>query len=175
MIPLLAISAWSGTGKTTLLKLLIPELKSRGIRCGLIKHTHHQLEIDTPGKDSYELRKAGADQVLVASQLRWALMTETPQQDALDLHYLASRMDTSMLDLILVEGFKQEEVAKIVLHRSGSGKPLPLPLDQWTIAVASDVNIEPDVACLDLNNVAEVADFIQVWMSTQINQGTQFS
>lgn len=167
MIPLLAISAWSGTGKTTLLKQLIPELKSRGIRCGLIKHTHHQLEIDTPGKDSYELRKAGADQVLVASQLRWALMTETPQQDALDLHYLASRMDASALDLILVEGFKQEEVAKIVLHRSGSGKPLPLPLDQWTIAVASDIQLELDVVRLDLNNIEAIADFIQGWMSVQ--------
>nr|WP_314425888.1 molybdopterin-guanine dinucleotide biosynthesis protein MobB [uncultured Erwinia sp.] len=166
-IPLLSVSAWSGTGKTTLLKQLIPELKSRGIRCGLIKHTHHQMEIDTPGKDSYELRKAGADQVLVASQLRWALMTETPQQDRLDLHYLASRMDASVLDLILVEGFKQEEVAKIVLHRSGSGKPLPLPLDQWTIAVASDVNIKLDMPCLDLNNVAEVADFIERWLSAQ--------
>jgi len=163
----MAISAWSGTGKTSLLKLLIPELKSRNIRCGLIKHTHHQMEIDTPGKDSYELRKAGADQVLVASQLRWALMTETPQQDALDLHYLASRMDASALDLILVEGFKQEEVAKIVLHRSGSGKPMPLPLDKWTIAVASDVKIELDVACLDLNNVAQVADFIEGWVSVQ--------
>lgn len=166
-IPLLSVSAWSGTGKTTLLKQLIPELKSRGIRCGLIKHTHHQMEIDTPGKDSYELRKAGADQVLVASQLRWALMTETPQQNRPDLHYLASRMDASVLDLILVEGFKQEEVAKIVLHRSGSGKPLPLPLDQWTIAVASDVNIELDMPCLDLNNVAEVADFIERWLSAQ--------
>lgn len=167
MIPLLSISAWSGTGKTTLLKQLIPELKNRGVRCGLIKHTHHQMEIDTPGKDSYELRKAGADQVLVASQLRWALMTETPQQSELDLHYLASRMDTSMLDLILVEGFKQEEVAKIVLHRSGSGKPLPLPLDQWTIAVASDIQLELDVVRLDLNNIEAIADFIQGWMSVQ--------
>lgn len=76
MIPLLAIAAWSGTGKTTLLKKLIPALCAHGIRPGLIKHTHHDMDVDKPGKDSYELRKAGAAQTLVASQQRWALMTE---------------------------------------------------------------------------------------------------
>lgn len=75
MIPLLAIAAWSGTGKTTLLKKLIPALCEHGIRPGLIKHTHHDMDVDKPGKDSYELRKAGAAQTLVASQQRWALMT----------------------------------------------------------------------------------------------------
>lgn len=72
MIPLLAIAAWSGTGKTTLLKKLIPALCAHGIRPGLIKHTHHDMDVDKPGKDSYELRKAGAAQTLVASQQRWA-------------------------------------------------------------------------------------------------------
>ena len=90
MIPLLAIAAWSGTGKTTLLKKLIPELCIRGIRPGLIKHTHHNMDVDKPGKDSYELRKAGAAQTLVASQQRWALMTETPEEDELDLAWLVS-------------------------------------------------------------------------------------
>lgn len=105
MIPLLAFAAWSGTGKTTLLKKLIPALCARGIRPGLIKHTHHDMDVDKPGKDSYELRKAGAAQTIVASQQRWALMTETPDEEELDLQFLASRMDTSKLDLILVEGF----------------------------------------------------------------------
>ncbi|MDU1268153.1 MAG: molybdopterin-guanine dinucleotide biosynthesis protein MobB [Escherichia coli] len=102
MIPLLAFAAWSGTGKTTLLKQLIPALCARGIRPGLIKHTHHDMDVDKPGKDSYELRKAGAAQTIVASQQRWALMTETPDEEELDLQFLASRMDTSKLDLILV-------------------------------------------------------------------------
>ena len=97
MIPLLAIAAWSGTGKTTLLKKLIPELRARGIRPGLIKHTHHNMDVDKPGKDSYELRKAGAAQTLVASQQRWALMVETPEEPELDLTYLVSRMDASTL------------------------------------------------------------------------------
>ncbi len=82
MIPLLAFAAWSGTGKTTLLKKLIPALCARGIRPGLIKHTHHDMDVDKPGKDSYELRKAGAAQTIVASQQRWALMTETPDEES---------------------------------------------------------------------------------------------
>ena len=88
-IPLLGIAAYSGTGKTTLLKKLIPQLNARGIRIALIKHTHHDMDVDTPGKDSYELRKAGAEQTLVASDKRWALMTETPEQKPLDLQFLS--------------------------------------------------------------------------------------
>ena len=147
MIPLLAFAAWSGTGKTTLLKKLIPALCARGIRPGLIKHTHHDMDVDKPGKDSYELRKAGAAQTIVASQQRWALMTETPDEEELDLHFLASRMDTSKLDLILVEGFKHEEIAKIVLFRDGAGhRPEELVIDRHVIAVASDVPLNLDVA-----------------------------
>ena len=117
MIPVVAISAWSGTGKTTLLKKLIPVLCARGLRPGLIKHSHHNMDIDTPGKDSYELRKAGAAQTMVASPQRWALMTETPDEAPLNLAYLVSRMDHSTLDLVLVEGFKHEAVPKILLDR----------------------------------------------------------
>ena len=113
MIPLLAFAAWSGTGKTTLLKKLIPVLCARGIRPGLIKHTHHDMDVDKPGKDSYELRKAGAAQTIVASQQRWALMTETPDEEELDLHFLASRMDTSKLDLILVEGLSMKRSQRL--------------------------------------------------------------
>lgn len=167
MVPLLAITALSGTGKTTLLKQLIPALGQRGIRCGLIKHTHHAMEIDKPGKDSYELRKAGAGQVLVASQQRWALMIETPSQQKLDLHYLASRMDTSRLDLILIEGFKDEAVAKIMLHREGIGETFPVMLDKYVIAVASEAKMAVNVPCLDLNSVTEVADFIVKWLPEQ--------
>ncbi|MEK6242016.1 MAG: molybdopterin-guanine dinucleotide biosynthesis protein B, partial [Escherichia coli] len=90
MIPLLAFAAWSGTGKTTLLKKLIPALCARGIRPGLIKHTHHDMDVDKPGKDSYELRKAGAAQTIVASQQRWALMTETPDEEELDLQQVVA-------------------------------------------------------------------------------------
>lgn len=165
MIPLLAIAAWSGTGKTTLLKQLIPALCQRGIRPGLIKHTHHNMDVDKPGKDSYELRKAGAAQTLVASKQRWALMTETPEEEELDLVFLASRMDASTLDLILVEGFKHEEIAKIVLFREDAGhKPEDLVIDAHVIAVASDISLSVDVPLLDINDVEGIADFVVQWM-----------
>ncbi len=154
MIPLLAFAAWSGTGKTTLLKKLIPALCARGIRPGLIKHTHHDMDVDKPGKDSYELRKAGAAQTIVASQQRWALMTETPDEEE--------------LDLILVEGFKHEEIAKIVLFRDGAGhRPEELVIDRHVIAVASDVPLNLDVALLDINDVEGLADFVVEWMQKQ--------
>ena len=164
MIPVLAISAWSGTGKTTLLKRLIPALCAKGIRPGLIKHTHHNMDVDKPGKDSYELRKAGAAQTMVASNQRWALMTETPDETPLDLAYLVSRMDHSTLDLVLVEGFKHEAVAKILLFRSDAGHDVcELTLDEHVIAVASDVALPRQVPVLDLNDVAGISEFIMRW------------
>lgn len=169
--PLLAIAAYSGTGKTTLLKQLIPLLKQQQVRVGLIKHTHHEMDIDTPGKDSYELRKAGAEQTLVASDQRWALMTETRDQHPLDLHYLASRFDSSKLDLILVEGFKHEPISKIVLYRQAVGKPLAAMLDEHVIALACDQHIEGNVPLLDINQPEMIAQFITQWLA----QGKQES
>ncbi|EMJ0105699.1 TPA: molybdopterin-guanine dinucleotide biosynthesis protein B [Enterobacter cloacae] len=164
MTPVLAIAAWSGTGKTTLLKKLIPALCARGIRPGLIKHTHHNMDVDKPGKDSYELRKAGAAQTMVASRERWALMTETPDEAPLDLAYLVSRMDHSTLDLVLVEGFKHEAVAKILLFRSDAGHDVSeLTLDEHVIAVASDVALDVEVPVLDLNDEDKIAEFIVEW------------
>jgi len=162
-VPLLAIVAWSGTGKTTLLQQVIPLLKSRGIRTGLIKHTHHQMDIDTPGKDSYLLRKAGADQVIVASHQRWALMCETPDKP-LDLADLAARMDHSALDLVLVEGFKDEPVAKIALWRRGVKSEVADLLDEHVIALVSDENLTFDLPLLDINQPVKIADFIENWL-----------
>lgn len=168
MTPILAIAAWSGTGKTTLLKALIPALCAKGIRPGLIKHTHHDMDVDIPGKDSYELRKAGASQTLVASDKRWALMTETPDERPLDLHYLLSRMDHSVLDLVLLEGFKHDAVPKIVLFRSDAGHSIhELTLDQYVIAVASDVPLELNVPLLNLNDTAGLVSFIETWLAVQ--------
>lgn len=166
MLPLLAFAASSGTGKTTLLKKLIPLLNERGIRPGLIKHTHHDMDVDKPGKDSYELRKAGAAQTIVASQTRWALMTETPDQSELDLHYLASRMDESSLDIILVEGFKHESVPKILIYREDISKSTDeLVIDKHVIAFASDVNLNTTLPILDINHPEKLADFIVSWLN----------
>lgn len=167
MPPLLGIAAYSGTGKTTLLKKLIPCLTDRGIRIALIKHTHHNMDVDTPGKDSYELRKAGAEQTLVASDRRWALMTETPEQQPLNLRFLASRIDATRCDLILVEGFKHESIAKIALYRQIVGKPFADLIDDYVIALASDHPHPCNVPQLNINQIEEIADFVQCWLQEQ--------
>ncbi len=160
--PVLGIAAFSGTGKTTLLRQLIPLLRERGLRVGLIKHAHHNFDLDTPGKDSYELRKAGAAQVLVASRHRWALMTETPGQEEPELDALVARLDGERLDLILVEGFKQGRFPKIEVHRPALGKPLLFTHDETIIALACDAPpaTRPGCPLLDMNDPAAIADFI---------------
>nr|WP_240347201.1 molybdopterin-guanine dinucleotide biosynthesis protein MobB [Pectobacterium brasiliense] len=162
--PLLAITAYSGTGKTTLLKHVIPLLTHHGVRVGLIKHTHHQMDIDTPGKDSYELRKAGAAQTIVASSQRWALMTETPDQEEPNIYDLAGQMDASALDLVLVEGFKHEKIAKIALFRQSLGRELSYLIDEYVIAIASDTEIDTRLPVLDINQPEQVAAFIRQWL-----------
>ncbi|MDH5408050.1 MAG: molybdopterin-guanine dinucleotide biosynthesis protein MobB [Gammaproteobacteria bacterium] len=161
--PVLGFAAYSGTGKTTLLTQLIPILKDKGIRIGMIKHAHHNFDIDKPGKDSYELRKAGAEQMLIASQKRWALMVETAdQQTDPDLQMLINQLDQDKLDLILVEGFKHVPFAKIELHRPDTGKELIFPNDDSIVAIATDQAdvMQTSLPILDINNPAMIADFV---------------
>jgi molybdopterin-guanine dinucleotide biosynthesis protein MobB len=160
--PLLGFVGYSGVGKTTLLVQLLPLLRARGLRVGVLKHAHHDFEIDTPGKDSYELRKAGAREMLVASAWRWALMVDNDACGEPDLHALLRRMELAALDLILVEGFKHESIAKIEVHRPALGKPPLYPDDAAIIALATDDITPPSraVTLLDINNVAQIADFV---------------
>lgn len=163
-LPILGFAAYSGTGKTTLLTRLIPLLRARGIRLAVIKHAHHEFDIDKPGKDSYELRKAGALQTLVASRRRWALVTETDQEQEPQLAELVARLDQTSLDLILVEGFKKAAFPKIELHRAQLGKPFLFPDDPSIIAIACDQPQKAEAASLpqvDINDPAQIADFIQ--------------
>lgn len=104
-IPILGFAAYSGTGKTTLLEALLPRLTQAGLRIGMLKHAHHNFDVDKEGKDSFRLRKAGASQMLISSRNRYALMTETPEAES-EFEYLLSRFDTDTLDVILVEGCK---------------------------------------------------------------------
>lgn len=165
-IPVLGFAAFSGTGKTTLLKQLLPLLREQGLRIGMIKHTHHDFDIDQPGKDSYELRKAGASEMLVASGQRWALMVETEKSGDPILQDMVKRLDQSRLDLVLVEGFKNERFPKIELHRSKLNKPRLYPDDDSIIAFATDDQSEQPAAIpqLDLNNCGAIVGFILEWL-----------
>ena len=161
-VPLLGFAAFSGTGKTTLLKKLLLLAKRQGLRIGVVKHTHHRFEIDKPGKDSYELRKAGAAEMLVASGSRWALMVDTDEQEDPSLQTLLWRMDLSSLDLLLVEGFRHETMPKIELHRPALGKPLMFPNDASIIALATDglPAIQCEIPLLDINDATSIFNFI---------------
>jgi len=162
LIPILGFAAPSGTGKTTLLTQLIPLLKEHQLRIGLIKHSHHNFQIDKPGKDSFQLREAGATPVMLVSSHRRAIITEfevlhEPQLDE-QLRYF----DQSTLDLILVEGFKAETFPKIELHRPVLNKPTTYLNDASIIAIASDqtLSLEREITALDLNKPSDIAHFI---------------
>jgi len=162
-IPLLGFAAYSGTGKTTLLEQLIPLLSQIDIKIGVIKHAHHNFDIDFPGKDSFRLRNAGATETLVASDQRWALVHEhkTAQTDP-ELQALITHLDTNKLDLILVEGFKHENFPRIELHRKELDKPCLYPDDSNIIAVASNVilPVPQEITLLDINNPRAICHFI---------------
>ncbi|MGI2258550.1 bifunctional molybdopterin-guanine dinucleotide biosynthesis adaptor protein MobB/molybdopterin molybdotransferase MoeA [Shewanella sp. GXUN23E] len=162
-VPVLGFCAYSGTGKTTLLKQLIPELNRRGVRLAVIKHAHHNFDVDIPGKDSYEMRKAGARQMLVASHVRWALMTEDAVEGDPQLPHLLRQIEADRVDMVLVEGFKKLELPKIELHRAAHGKPFIHTHDDNILAVACcDETVLPaEITRLDLNNISEIADFVQ--------------
>ncbi|WP_064604570.1 bifunctional molybdopterin-guanine dinucleotide biosynthesis adaptor protein MobB/molybdopterin molybdotransferase MoeA [Photobacterium sp. J15] len=158
-LPLLGFAAWSGTGKTTLLEAMLPKLVERGISVGVIKHAHHNFDVDKEGKDSYRLRKAGAAQMLISSRYRRALVTETPDEEA-NLPHLITQLDQTELDLILVEGFKKLDFPKIELHREEIGKPWLHPDDKNIIAVAANVPAKTELPQLDINDLDQLTDFV---------------
>ena len=160
-IPLLGITGYSGSGKTTLLEKLIPELIARGLRVSVIKHSHHNAQVDKEGKDSWRMKEAGSAQVIMACDKRWAMMTETPTP--VSLHYLATQFDPTLTDLVLVEGIKQEPIPKILLHRQGISKPLP-EIDENVLALATDYALETECTLLDINHISSIADFIEQFL-----------
>lgn len=150
---------WSGSGKTTLVIRLLPELIGRGLRVSTMKHTHHDFDIDSPGKDSYRHRQAGAHEVMLTSSSRWILMHELRGPPEPDMDRLLGLMGA--VDLILIEGFKDHRHPKIEVHRPAFGKSLLCHGDPGVVAVASDRSLgglQPPV--LDLNDIPAVADFI---------------
>ena len=160
--PVIGFAAFSGTGKTTLLRELIPCLRRAGLRIGVIKHAHHRFDVDYPGKDSYELRKAGAAHMLIASANRRALIVDNEAPTEPDFAQLLASLDHSQLDLVLVEGFKRQRFAKVELYRPSLGHPLLQPDDDSVVAIATDAPLgrEVPVPLLDLNDAPAVADFV---------------
>jgi molybdopterin-guanine dinucleotide biosynthesis protein B len=162
-IPIVGFIAPSGTGKTTLLCRLLPMLKGAGIRTAVIKHSHHNFEIDKPGKDSYELRHAGAGQMLITSPHRLALIVEKdPMSRETSLEESLRFLDQDQVDLIIVEGFKHECFPKIELHRSSLGKQPMYPNDADIIALASDTTMEvtKDIDFLQLNRIDDIFHYL---------------
>jgi molybdopterin-guanine dinucleotide biosynthesis protein MobB len=157
--PVLALVGWSGSGKTTLLTSLIPRLTARGLIVSTLKHAHHRVDPDQPGKDSHRHRMAGATETMLATRDRFVLFREHRSEDEPDLAMLLARMAPA--DLYLAEGFKSAPVDKLEIHRPALGKPPLWPDFEHVIAVASDVAL-PDcpLPVLDLASPAAVAAFI---------------
>lgn len=157
---IIGLAGWSGAGKTTLVRRLVPHLKGRGVSVSTLKHAHHNFDVDKPGKDSFLHREAGAQQVLVASGLRWALMTELRGAAEPGLPFLLSRL--SPVDLVIVEGFKRDPHPKLEIHRAENAKPWLHPEDPAIVAVLSDTPPPagctlPQVALDDVAGIAELA------------------
>ncbi|OAN13714.1 molybdopterin-guanine dinucleotide biosynthesis protein MobB [Photobacterium jeanii] len=172
MTPTIGFAGFSGSGKTTLLEQLIPLLRQSGLKVGLLKHSHHTIEPDKPGKDSYRLRHAGCNQTLLATKQRHMLYFEYPEEDRdePELMECLKQFDHSKLDLVLVEGFRDQPIPKIEIHRPSYGKPFLHQQDQHIIAIASDealTGAEPKLPLLDLNQPEQVAQFIINWLQTQ--------
>jgi molybdopterin-guanine dinucleotide biosynthesis protein MobB len=159
VIPVIGFVAPSGTGKTTLLRKLVPVLRERGLGVGYLKHTHHDFDVDRPGKDSHEIADAGADQVMIASDRAWALMTRNTTTT--DPVALTERFDAERIDLLLVEGFHRARYPKIEVHRAATGNPPLYPEDDDIVAVVTDRHLPGEAPpALPLGDPAAVADFI---------------
>ncbi len=155
-------AGFPGSGKTTLLEKLIPVLVVRGLKVSLIKHAHHDFDIDQPGKDSYRHRAAGCGEVLISSEKRYALIHELRGEPEPSLNDLLRRL--SPCDLVLVEGFKRDSffkmIPKLEVHHSETGKPLLFPDDPNIVAIATDQALQTSVPQFALDDVVSIAGFI---------------
>ena len=155
----LGIAGWSGSGKTTLITKLIPLLASRGVRVATLKHAHHAFDVDQPGKDSYEHRKAGACEVIVSSARRWVQMHEVGDGPEATLAQLLARL--SPCDLVLVEGFKTAQHPKMEVFRRAVGKTPLHPEDSRIIAIASDEDFPgAGIPRVDINDIEAIAEMV---------------
>jgi molybdopterin-guanine dinucleotide biosynthesis protein B len=155
----IGLAGWSGAGKTTLLTRVMPLLVEQGLRVSVIKHAHHKFDVDVPGKDSWRHRQAGAQEVLVASGMRWALMHELRGAREPRLRELLGKL--SRVDLVVVEGYKSEPHRKIEVYREANSKPFLFPDDGAIAGVVSDVAVETLLPTAHLDDVPAVATMMR--------------
>lgn len=154
----IGIAGYSGSGKTTLIEKLIPVFVKQGLRVSLVKHAHHEFDVDQPGKDSYRHRVAGCHEVLVSSAVRWAQMHELRGAPELSLAQAVQRL--SPCDLVLIEGFKTAAIPKLEVYRGSVGKPLLHPHDPHIVAIATDEALVTPLPRFDIGDLAAIVDFI---------------
>jgi molybdopterin-guanine dinucleotide biosynthesis adapter protein len=152
---MIGLAGWSGAGKTTLLTRVIPHFLKEGLRVSVIKHAHHAFDVDVPGKDSWRHRQSGAEEVLVSSGKRWALMHELRGASEPRLPELLAKM--SRVDLVVVEGFKSEPYRKIEVHRTANGKALLFPDDPGIVGIAADAALETTLPVVHLDDIPAIA------------------
>jgi molybdopterin-guanine dinucleotide biosynthesis adapter protein len=155
----IGLAGWSGAGKTTLLRRAIPHLLKEGLRVSVIKHAHHEFDVDVPGKDSWVHRQAGASEVLVSSSRRWALMHELRGAAEPRLQELLAKM--APVDLVVVEGFKREPHRKIEVHRAANGKPWLFPEDPGIVGIVTDATVETRLPVVHLDDIDAIAALIR--------------
>jgi molybdopterin-guanine dinucleotide biosynthesis protein B len=156
---IIGLAGWSGAGKTTLIAKLIPGILARGLKVSTLKHAHHAFDVDRPGKDSYEHRMAGATEVLVASQKRFALMHELRDESEPPLAALLAKL--APVDLVIIEGWKREAHPKLEVFRASVGKPLIHPDDPHVVAIASDVPLpQATVPRVPLDDTPAIIDLL---------------
>jgi molybdopterin-guanine dinucleotide biosynthesis protein B len=155
MMKVIGLAGWSGAGKTTLLTRVIPHLRGQGLRVSVIKHAHHNFDVDVPGKDSWVHRQSGAEEVLVSSGKRWALMHELRGAAEPRLPELLKKM--SRVDLVVVEGFKSEPHRKIEVHRLANGKPPLFPDDPAISGIATDADLDTALPVAHLDDIPAIA------------------
>jgi molybdopterin-guanine dinucleotide biosynthesis adapter protein len=155
----IGLAGWSGAGKTTLLSRVIPYFIKEGLRVSVIKHAHHEFDVDVPGKDSWVHRQSGAAEVLISSARRWALMHELRGAAEPRLPELLTKM--SRVDLVVVEGFKRAPHRKIEVHRAANGKPVLFPEDPGIVGIATDTAIETTLPVAHLDDIPAIAAMMQ--------------
>lgn len=157
-VKVFGFAAWSGSGKTTVIENLIPLLVQQGLRVSVIKHAHHDFDVDKPGKDSFRQRQAGASEVLVSSGARWALMHELRGEPEAELPQLLACL--SPCDLVLVEGFKLQPIPKLEIHRAALGAELLYPGDPNIVAVATDAALDTSLPKFGLHDYPAITHFL---------------